>query len=267
MQLKVDDVVLALPRTAEDRLNRVANDLHDLPVRVWVILDYFSLSLHHADVSEFAGIPMLDLRAPALNEYQRMTKRAFDLGVTLLMMPIALPLMSLIALAIRLDRPGQVLYRPLRVGENGKIFCMYKFRTMVHNAEQIRHLVEKPDDKGNMIHKYPGDPRVTRIGKLLRRMSLDELPQLFNVLKGEMSLVGPRPEIPDLVEKYDLWQRKRFTVPQGMTGWWQVSGRSDKPMHLHTEEDLYYVQHYSIWLDLQVLVKTVWVVLRAKGAY
>jgi lipopolysaccharide/colanic/teichoic acid biosynthesis glycosyltransferase len=113
----------------------------------------------------------------------------------------------------------------------------------------------------------PDDPRVTRVGRFLRRTSLDEIPQLFNVLKGEMSLVGPRPEMPNLVEKYDLWQRKRFTVPQGMTGWWQVNGRSDKPMHLHTDEDLYYVQNYSIWLDLQIIFKTIWVVLRRKGAY
>ena len=117
------------------------------------------------------------------------------------------------------------------------------------------------------MYKRPDDPRVTRVGRVLRRTSLDELPQLFNVLLGEMSLVGPRPELPNLVEKYELWQRKRFAVPQGMTGWWQVNGRSDKPMHLHTEEDLYYVQNYSIWLDLQILVKTVWVVLRRKGAY
>ena len=127
--------------------------------------------------------------------------------------------------------------------------------------------VKRVDPNGKPVYKDPNDPRVTRLGHLLRRTSLDELPQIFNVLKGEMSLVGPRPELPELVGAYDLWQRKRFAVPQGMTGWWQVNGRSDKPMHLHTEEDLYYVQNYSIWLDLQILVKTVWVVLRRKGAY
>jgi lipopolysaccharide/colanic/teichoic acid biosynthesis glycosyltransferase len=98
-------------------------------------------------------------------------------------------------------------------------------------------------------------------------MSLDELPQFFNVLKGEMSLVGPRPELPLLVSQYEIWQRKRFAVPQGMTGWWQINGRSDKPMHLHTEDDLYYVQHYSLWLDIKILIKTVWVWFRGRGAY
>ena len=155
----------------------------------------------------------------------------------------------------------------MRVGENGKLFKMIKFRTMIPDAEKFQPTVEKVDKNGESIHKTKDDPRVTRVGKILRRTSLDEIPQLFNVLKGDMSLVGPRPEMPNLVEKYDLWQRKRFAVPQGMTGWWQIKGRSDRPMHLHTEDDLYYVQHYSIWLDLQILIKTFWVVVRGKGAY
>jgi len=209
----------------------------------------------------------MDLRAPALSEYQRMIKRAFDLVVTLLLMPFVLPVFGLIAIAIKRDSPGPVFFRTIRVGENGRKFRMTKFRTMVVGAEKMQHTVAKLDANGNMIYKTPDDPRVTRVGRFLRRTSLDEFPQLFNVFKGEMSLVGPRPEMPELVEKYDLWQRKRFAVPQGMTGWWQINGRSDKPMHLHTEEDLYYVQHYSIWLDLQILVMTLWAVLRGRGAY
>jgi lipopolysaccharide/colanic/teichoic acid biosynthesis glycosyltransferase len=138
---------------------------------------------------------------------------------------------------------------------------------MVRNAEELQSQVEKLDDAGNLIHKTKDDPRVTRIGRFLRRFSLDELPQLFNILAGSMSLVGPRPEMPYLVERYQPWQRKRFAVPPGLTGWWQVSGRSDRPMHLHTEDDLYYIQNYSIWLDLQIIVRTIWVVLVGKGSY
>jgi lipopolysaccharide/colanic/teichoic acid biosynthesis glycosyltransferase len=171
------------------------------------------------------------------------------------------------ALSVFLEDGVPVLFRQKRVGENGRLFEMLKFRTMIKNAEQLQSQVERQDANGNLIHKSKDDPRVTRTGRLLRRLSLDELPQLFNILGGTMSFVGPRPEMPYLVEKYQPWQRKRFAVPPGLTGWWQVSGRSDKPMHLHTEDDLYYIQNYSIWLDLQIIVRTVWVVLIGRGSY
>ena len=266
-QEKVDEVILALPLRAHERMNQLIWALFDLPVRVWIVPDYFQWALHHAGVEEFGGIPMLDVRAPALTENQRMVKRSIDLIATLLIMIPALPLMGIIALAIWLDDGAPVLFRQKRVGENGRLFTVYKFRTMVKNAEQMQSQVERRDDQGNILHKHPEDPRVTRVGRFLRRLSLDELPQFFNVLRGTMSLVGPRPELPYLVEKYQSWQRKRFAVPQGITGWWQIHGRSDKPMHLHTEDDLYYIQNYSIWLDFQILIKTFWIVVRGKGAY
>ena len=154
-----------------------------------------------------------------------------------------------------------------RIGENGRLFKMVKFRTMVADAEEKRALVEHLNEDGEFIHKVKDDPRVTRVVKFLRRTSLDELPQVINVFKGEMSIVGPRPEMPFLVEKYDLWQRKRFAIPQGITGWWQVNGRSELPMHLNTEFDLYYIQHYSVWLDVLILFKTIGVVIKGKGAF
>jgi exopolysaccharide biosynthesis polyprenyl glycosylphosphotransferase len=264
---RVDHVILALPRHAHERTNRLLADLHDLPVRVYVIPDYFALTLHHAAIEEFAGIPVLDLRAPALSDYQRLIKRAFDLVMTILLLPFALPLMGLIALAVRWDSPGPVLIHQERAGENGRIFKMLKIRTMVANAEELRHLVQRVDETGHILHKSANDPRVTRLGTFLRRFSLDELPQFFNILNGEMSLVGPRPELPYLVEKYEPWQRKRFAVPPGLTGWWQVHGRSDKPMHLHTEEDLYYIQNYSPWLDLLIMVWTIGALFTRRGAY
>jgi exopolysaccharide biosynthesis polyprenyl glycosylphosphotransferase len=210
---------------------------------------------------------MLDLRASAIDDYQRMIKRAFDISVGLVALLPALPLMAFSALMIYLEDGAPILFRQKRVGENGRLFDMLKFRTMVRNAEQLQVQVEKRDSEGHLIHKVKDYPRVTRVGRLLRRFSLDELPQLFQVLTGTMSLVGPRPEMPYLVDKYQPWQRKRFAVPPGMTGWWQVSGRSDKPMHLHTEDDLYYIQNYSIWLDIQILVRTVWAVIFGKGAF
>ena len=264
---QIDEVVIALPPRAYEKVNQLVAELHDLPVKVWLIPDYFHLALHKAVVEEFAGIPMLDLRAPALNDYQRMIKRAFDLAVVTFFLPPALILMGSIALAIWLQSGRPVLFRQNRVGENGRLFEILKFRTMVPEAETLRHLVEHVDDQGNLIHKTPDDPRVTRLGHALRQTSLDELPQIFNILKGDMSLVGPRPELPYLVDQYETWQRKRFAVPPGVTGWWQVSGRSDKPMHLNTEDDLYYVQNYSLLLDILILVRTVGVVLRGKGAF
>ncbi|RME13061.1 MAG: sugar transferase [Ardenticatenia bacterium] len=263
----VEEVVITLPRRAYEKVEMLVVTLHELPVHTLIVPDYLSLALYRASVEEFAGIPMINVRAPALNEYQRMLKRIFDLSVGGLATLMALPVMGLIALAIKLDSPGPILFRQVRVGENGRLFTMYKFRTMVVGAEKMQALVNEVTEDGKIIHKKRDDPRVTRVGRFLRRTSLDELPQLFNVLKGEMSLVGPRPELPWLVEQYEPWQRKRFCVPQGITGWWQVNGRSDKPMHLHTEDDLFYVQNYSFWLDLKILWRTVWIVLFGKGAY
>ncbi len=264
---QIDDVVIALPLSAHQKINDLIRELHSQPVKLWVIPDYFQMALHKAAVEEFAGIPMLDLRAPALNDYQRLVKRAFDLSITFLSMPAALLLMGAIAIAIRLEKNGKILFKQERMGENGRLFAMYKFRTMVSNAEELRPQIERRDEEGHIIHKLPDDPRVTRFGRFLRRTSLDELPQLFNILKGDMSLVGPRPELPYLVDLYEPWQRKRFAVPQGLTGWWQINGRSDLPMHLNTEYDLYYVQNYSIFLDIEILIKTLWVVFRRKGAF
>jgi len=196
-----------------------------------------------------------------------MLKRSFDLLFGLFALIPALPLMALSVLMVYLEDGFPVIFRQKRVGRDGRLFEMLKIRTMVKNAEQLQSQVAKRDVDGNPIHKMKDDPRVTRVGRVLRRFSLDELPQLFHVLTGTMSLVGPRPEIPYLAEKYEPWQRKRFEILPGITGWWQVNGRRDQPMHLHIEDDLYYIQNYSVWLDLQIIVRTLWVVLTGKGSY
>lgn len=264
---EITDVVIALPHSAYHKMGEIVACLGDLPVGVWVALGFFDLALYRTDIEDFAGIPMLDLRASAIDDYQRLIKRAFDLVFALFAMVPALPLMAVSALMIVMEDGPPILFRQRRVGENGRLFGMLKFRTMIKNAEELQGQVERRDEAGNLIHKSKDDPRVTRVGRLLRRLSLDELPQLLNILAGTMSVVGPRPEMPYLVEKYQPWQRKRFAVPPGLTGWWQVNGRSNKPMHLNTEDDLYYIQNYSIWLDLQIIVRTIWVVLIGKGSY
>jgi exopolysaccharide biosynthesis polyprenyl glycosylphosphotransferase len=263
----ITDVVIALPYSIYQRMNEVVNLTTDLPVKVWVALGFFDLALYKTDIEDFAGVPMLDLRAPALSEYQRLVKRGFDLFFGTLATLLALPIMALIYLVIWVFNGRPVFFVQKRVGENGRIFEVYKFRTMVKNADQIKIDVERTDADGNLIHKSVDDPRVTGIGRFLRRFSLDEFPQLFNVIRGTMSLVGPRPELPYLVEKYQAWQRKRFAVQPGMTGWWQINGRSERTMHLHTEDDLYYINNYSLWLDIQILIRTIWTVLLGKGAF
>lgn len=264
---RIDELIIALPLRAHKRLVELVLHMQRLPVRVHVVPDLFDLSFFRATIDEFGGIPMVGLRDPAIEGFPRLVKRAFDVLVASLALLLGWPAMIAIAVAIKLDSPGPVIFKQQRVGENGRLFWMYKFRSMVQDAEQRRDEVITQTDDGQLIHKHVDDPRVTRVGRFIRRASLDELPQLINVLKGEMSLVGPRPELPWLVERYAPWQRKRFAVPQGITGWWQVNGRSDKPMHLHTEEDLYYIQNYSLLLDIQIMWKTLGTLFKRKGAY
>ena len=178
------------------------------------------------------------------------------------------PFMGLIALLIRWDSPGAAIYQAERLGENGRLFRMYKFRTMVQDADMRWGEVATRRPDGRLAFKQPADPRITRVGRWLRRTSLDELPQLVNVLKGDKRLVGPRPELPIVVrEEYEPWQWSRFTVPQGMTGWWQINRRGYEHQHLCTADDLYYIQNYSLLLDIQILLRTVLVVLSGQGAY
>lgn len=264
---EIDDVVVAMPQQAYREMGQLVWALQDVPVHVRVVPDYFSLALYRATAEEYAGVPMINLRDPALNNVQRLIKRFVDVAVSGTMILLSAPFMIAVALAIKFDSDGPILFTQQRVGENGRIFGMYKFRSMVPDADKLLHTVSKIDADGNRVFKFKNDPRITRVGHFIRRTSLDEMPQLFNVLKGDMSLVGPRPELPWLVQDYEPWQLKRFAVPQGITGWWQVNGRSDKPMHLNTEDDIYYVQNYSLWMDIYILLKTPWVVLRGKGAY
>jgi exopolysaccharide biosynthesis polyprenyl glycosylphosphotransferase len=263
----IGEVWIALPVYAYDRINLVMYELEKLPVRIKVVPDYFSLAIVQAKADVLGGIPIIGLREPVIEGLPRLTKRIFDIIVGTLLLILLSPLMLLIAIAICIDSKGSALFRQRRVGENGRLFDMLKYRTMEQDAEQRQDEILRETQDGEVIHKTKDDPRVTSIGRFLRRTSFDELPQLFNVIKGEMSLVGPRPEMPWLVDRYQSWQRKRFAVPQGITGWWQINGRSDKPMHLNTDDDLYYVYNYSLWLDVLILLRTPIAVIRGEGAF
>jgi len=264
---RVEEVIIALPYHAYDKTNQITADLLTLPIQVRIVPDYLHLALYHITIDDFGGLPLINLRATALSYYQYLTKRAFDLIIGTIVTLFALPLMIIVAVAIKLDSTGPIIFKQQRVGENGRLFPMYKFRSMVADAEDRHQDVIQHDEAGNIVHKVQNDPRVTHVGRLIRRTSIDELPQLFNVLKGDMSLVGPRPELPWLVDQYEPWQRKRFVVPPGITGWWQIQGRSDQPMHLNTDLDLFYIRNYSILLDLYILWRTIGAVVKRKGAF
>jgi len=193
---------------------------------------------------------------------QSTLKRLFDFIGAILLLAMAWPLMLLIALAIKLESPGPVLFVQERVGAQGRRFRIIKFRSMYQGSERRWWTVARRDSQGRLRHKHLHDPRITRVGRILRRTKVDELPQLFNVLRREMSLVGPRPELLYIVEEYEAWQWQRFQVLPGITGWWQVSDRRNEPMHLHTSDDLYYVENRSFWLDLLILWKTIDVIIR-----
>ena len=265
--LGIDEVVVALHPSSYDRFFHLLSDMRDLPAQVRIVPDHIKTSLFRSAIDEFAGVPMITIQKPALTPFERQIKRIFDLVVGGLTLVLISPLFAIVAVAICLDSPGPIIYKQQRVGENGKLFWMYKFRSMVKDADKQQSKAIRVRADGQIVYKHPDDPRITRVGKFIRRTSLDEFPQLINVLKGEMSLVGPRPELPWLVENYEKWQWQRFAVPQGITGWWQVNGRSDKPMHLYTEEDLYYIQNYSLLLDIRILWRTIGAVTKSEGAF
>jgi lipopolysaccharide/colanic/teichoic acid biosynthesis glycosyltransferase len=212
-----------------------------------------------------ARSPAHPLAEPRSRVYPAL-KRALDVTLACVLLILVLPFLALIALALVIDSRGGPLFRQVRIGEGGRPFEMLKFRTMILER-RVRQIGPPPHiGERRRVHKSPDDPRVTRVGRLLRRTCLDELPQLWNVVRGDMSLVGPRPELPEIVNQYESWQHARHRVPPGITGWWQVN-RDGRLMHHATELDLYYVEHQSLQFDLVILVKTLGVVVRGIGAF
>lgn len=209
-----------------------------------------------------------ELRSAPLSEGTYATlKRAFDILIVLVLLIPAAPVCLIVALAIKLDSSGPVLFRQTRVGLYGQPFEMLKFRTMIPDRRQRSEGPPNGSVERRRVHKSYNDPRVTRVGRVLRRTCLDELPQLWNVLVGDMSLVGPRPELPQIVAGYEPWQHARHLVRPGITGWWQVSRDGRRLMHQQTELDLYYLEHQSLRLDLCILWRTVGVLARGIGAF
>jgi exopolysaccharide biosynthesis polyprenyl glycosylphosphotransferase len=213
------------------------------------------------------GLPLFELRPPVFVGADWFVKRGFDLTVSFIVAVVGLPFWLAIALAIKLDSPGPVFYRDRRVGLNEREFDMLKFRTMRADAEALQAQLEQENEAEGALFKIRDDPRVTGVGRFLRRFSLDEIPQVLNVLRGEMSLVGPRPLPVRDYELLETWHRKRYLVLPGMTGLWQIAGRSSLGFDDLVRLDFYYLEHWSIWLDISILLKTIPAVLGARGAY
>jgi exopolysaccharide biosynthesis polyprenyl glycosylphosphotransferase len=218
-------------------------------------------------VSQVAGLPLLYVGKPELQGLRRITKAAFERIVSLTALLVLGPVMLLIGLIIRLSSPGPATFRQQRIGRHGKPFVMWKFRTMVVDADNRLPQVFHLNDIDDVLFKARHDPRVTKVGRFLRKWSLDELPQLWNVLRGDMSLVGPRPPLPSEVAKYADETYRRLLVKPGMTGLWQVSGRSALSWEQSVQLDLHYVDNWSLTLDVILLVKTLKAVTLRTGAW
>ena len=263
----VDELILVVDQESLNEFTDTFLLCEELGVTARVVLNFFPHSIARMELHEFDGFPLLSFSTTPTNEALMFVRRILDVVLATFILVIAGPLIMLpTAILIRLTSPGPVLFRQKRCGLNGRQFVMYKFRSMVNNAEQLRVEVEGLNEMDGPVFKSSRDPRITTIGKIIRRFSFDELPQVFNVLRGDMSLVGPRPPLPDEVARYERWQRRRLSMKPGMTCLWQISGRNEVSFEDWMKLDLTYIDNWSLLLDLKILLKTVPVVLLGRGA-
>lgn len=261
----VDSVLLSPGRQNFEDIQRLIHTCETEGVEAWLLADFFRTSIARAHVDQFQNRPVLVFRSTPTLSWSLVIKRAMDVAGALLLILLLSPALLLIAAAIKAASPGPVLFRQKRCTLHGRVFSMIKFRTMVADAEARRPALDGQNEVSGPVFKIRDDPRVTPVGRFLRRHSLDELPQLFNVLTGHMSLVGPRPPIPSEVGKYENWQRRRLSMRAGITCLWQVSGRNALSFEDWMRLDLEYIDHWSLGLDLMILAKTPWAVIRGTG--
>jgi exopolysaccharide biosynthesis polyprenyl glycosylphosphotransferase len=266
-QARMHTVFLALPGGLHRQIGELARVCQEHGVRVHVVPDLLDLSLNRVESTSMAGLPLLSVREVRLSQTGRILKRVVDLGLVLIGALPALFIGLIIALAIKLESAGPVLYVSQRIGQHGRPFRMIKFRSMIVEAEDMKASLLAMNEASGPIFKIRDDPRLTRVGRMIRRLSLDELPQLYNVLVGDMSLVGPRPPLADEVAQYQSWHLQRLEVKGGLTGLWQVSGRSDLTFDEQCLLDIYYIENWSLALDFRIMLQTVPFTLFSRGAY
>ncbi len=263
----VNNVLIAASALDPGYLNRLFWELQDHDVDIQITSGTVDLMASRMIVQSIAGVPLLYVRRTGMDGLQRTVKRSIDIAGSVLLGVLLSPFLVIFAIWLKRNSPGPVFFKQVRVGREGEQFVCWKFRTMVADAEDRKAELESLNEGPGLLFKLKEDPRITKAGRFLRRFSLDELPQIWNVLKGEMSLVGPRPALPSEVEQFDDWTRNRMKVRPGMTGLWQVSGRAETSFSDYVRYDLFYIQNWSLSLDLWILWRTFRAVLSTEGAH
>jgi exopolysaccharide biosynthesis polyprenyl glycosylphosphotransferase len=266
-ELAIDEVIITLPWMYHRKIVSIVAQCEREQVRVRIVPDIFQMTLSHLDVEDLGGIPMIGVRDISISGSRQFIKRAMDVVISLVSLIFLAPLFVLLSIIIRLDSPGPSIFRQIRVGKGEQLFSCFKFRSMRVGAEEEKDTLLDKNEVSGPVFKMRDDPRITSVGRFIRRTSLDELPQLLNVLMGHMSMVGPRPAIPSEVQRYQPWHKRRLEVAPGITGLWQVSGRSELTFDEMVLLDLYYIENWSPFLDLQILFRTIPKVLLGEGAY
>ena len=266
-QQDIDELIIADPEFAEDRVLEIVDSCHRRGVRVRVAPSTMGVLARRAELVPGAAVPLFELRPPVFEGADYALKRFFDLLGSALALIVLSPLLLVIAISVKVSSRGPVMFRSRRPGIGGVPFACLKFRTMYEGAELRQHELESENEADGPLFKIRRDPRITSVGRLLRRYSLDELPQLWNVLRGEMSIVGPRPLPQRDYARLEDWHRKRYLVLPGMTGLWQVSGRSELDFDDLVKLDFLYIERWSLALDLSIIVQTIPAVLRRRGAF
>jgi exopolysaccharide biosynthesis polyprenyl glycosylphosphotransferase len=264
---RIQEVIIADPDFPEDRAVDLVDQCHQRGVTVRIAPSTMEILVHRAEFVPGASVPLFELRPPVFDGFDYVAKRTFDFVVSLVLVVLLSPLLLVIAAAVFLSSRGPVLYRSIRPGIGGEPFACFKFRTMRSDADQVQADLESLNEASGALFKIRRDPRMTRVGAVLRRYSLDEVPQLFNVLRGQMSLVGPRPLPQRDYDQLDDWHKKRYLVLPGITGLWQVSGRAELDFDDLVRLDFLYLERWSVGLDLAILLKTIPAVLSRRGAF
>lgn len=264
--VRIDEVIQADPSIPKAHTLRLIDFCNEHQLIFKYAADLFDAHASNIDVQTIAGVPIIEIQKTRLDGWGKILKRAFDIVGSVVALALLSPLLLIVGILVKLDSEGSVLVRLERVGESGKHFMLLKFRSMIKNAEALKDQLLDRNERDGPLFKMKRDPRITRVGRFIRRTSLDELPQLWNVLKGEMSLVGPRPHEPEEVARYNTHHKKLLTIKPGITGMAQTSGRSDLTFEEEVRLDTYYIENWSPRLDLQILLKTPWTVLSMRSA-